>query len=421
MAGAMTETQVVAAELERVDPRVPLLFERDAMFYANIEKRPVEIVSARDMRIPLEIRPGGYFGYFDTAGGDMGRGSGPSFEKALISTVNFRYAVEWHKKTQWATDDARKSVVNAVRHLLAVAMKEFRRMVDANLMTKGDGVIGTVSGVAGTTLTLAGATDGYGTRLLRIGQKINVYDSTLATSRTPLESDEREILTIDHDAKTFTYSGAAIAGPVVAGDKIVSSGLRGANPVGILGVPYHHDNSSTGAWLSLSRATYPEVRAGRITASGALALPHARRALNKIGERLGMENGIKMKAWMHPCQVQQYESIAQLLMQIEKQPTDKQGADMYFEMKQLAGVPIQQHFNWDKTRIDYVVDEVWGRAEMHKTGFYEEEGRRMFEARGTSGGVAAATMFYLVASFNTFINNPPACVYISDLAIPAGY
>jgi hypothetical protein len=417
---AMSETQVVAAELERVDPRVPLLFERDAMFYANIEKRPVEIVSARDMRIPLEIRPGGYFGYFDTAGGDMGRGSGPSFEKALISTVNFRYAVEWHKKTQWATDDARKSVVNAVRHLLAVAMKEFRRMVDANLMTKGDGVIATASAQTGTVVTCALATDGYGTRLLRIGQKINFYSADLLTSHTPLESDEREILSIDHDAKTFTYSGATIAA-VVSGVKVVSSGLRGASPVGILGVPYHHDNSSTGAWLSLSRAAYPEVRAGRITASGALALPHARRALNKIGERLGMENGIKMKAWMHPCQVQQYESIAQLLMQVEKQNSAMQGVDTYFEMKQLAGVPIQQHFNWDKTRIDYVVDEIWGRAEMHKAGFYEEEGRRMFEARGPSGGVAAATMFYLVASFNTFINNPPASVYISDLTIPAGY
>jgi hypothetical protein len=97
---AQTESQVVAAELERVDPKVPVLFERDAMFYANVEKRPVEKVSSRDMRIPLEIRPGGLFGYFDPAGGDLGRGEGPSFEKAVISTVSFKYAVEWQKKTQ---------------------------------------------------------------------------------------------------------------------------------------------------------------------------------------------------------------------------------------------------------------------------------------------------------------------------------
>jgi len=413
---AQTESQVVAAELERVAPKVPLLFERDAMFYANVEKRPVEKVSSRDMRVPLEIRPGGLFGYYDTAGGDLGRGEGPTFEKATITTVNFKYAVEWHKKTQWSTDDARKSVVNSVKHLLANAMKEFRRMVDANLMTAGDGVVGVVSAISGTTLTLG--TDGFGTRLIRHGQKINIYNSTLATDRTT--GDERKITTVDPEAKTIIYEGAAVAG-VVVGDKIVASGLSGANPVGILGVPYHHSNASTGTWLGLDRATYPEIRANRINASGALALPHARRALNKIGERLGQENGMKLKAWLHPCQAQSYEELGQLVTQINKTASAKENLDLYFDVQQIAGVPARKHFNWDKKRIDFVVDEVWGRAEMKPAGFYEEEGRRLFEVRGPSGGVAAATLFYLVASFNTFVNQPPGLSYIDNLDVPTGY
>lgn len=416
---AQTETQVVGAELERVASKVPVLFERDAMFYANVEKRPVEKISSRDMRVPLEIRPGGLFGYYDTAGGDLGRGEGPTFEKATINTVNFKYAVEWHKKTQWSTDDASKSVVNSVRHLLANSMKEFRRMVDANLQTGGDGAVGVISVVSGTgPYTLTFGTDGFGTRLLRFGQKVNIYNSTLATPRT--SGDERAITAIDHDAKTITISGGAITG-ITAGDKVVASGLQGANPVGILGVPYHHSNASTGTWLGLNRATYPEVRANRITASGVLALSHPRRALNKIGERLGMENGLKLKAWLHPCQAQAYEELGQLVTQINKSDSAKEGLDLFFDIQQIAGVPVKKHFNWDKTRIDFIVDEVWGRAEMHPAGFYEEEGRRLFEVRGPSGGVAAATLFYLVASFNTFINNPPACSYISDLTVPTGY
>jgi len=416
---AQTESQLVAAELERVDPKIPLLFERDALFYANVEKREVDKVSARDMRIPLEIRPGGLFGYFDTAGGDMGRGEGPTFEKATISTVNFKYAVEWHKKTQWATDDARKSLVNNVKHLLANSMKEFRRMVDANLMTGGDGVIGVVSVVSGTgpyTLTLG--TDGFGTRLLRIGQKLNVYNSTLSTSRTA--GDERQVTGLDHDNKTVTISGGAITG-ITAGDKLLSSGLTGPNPVGIYGVPYHHSNASTGSWLGLDRGTYPEVRANRITAAGALALSFPRRALNKIGERLGMENGIKCEAWMNPCQVQAYEEMGQLVTVINKGSSANDKMDLFYDVQQIAGVRIRKNYNWDKTRMDFIVNEVWGRAEMHPAGFYEEEGRRLFEVRGPSGGVAAATLFYLVASFNTFINNPPGCSYISDLSVPTGY
>lgn len=414
---AQTETQVVAAELERVDPKVPVLFERDAMFYANVEKRPVEKVSARDMRIPLEIRPGGLFGYYDTAGGDLGRGEGPTFEKGIISTVNFKYAVEWQKKAQWATDDTRKSVVNSVKHLLANSMKEFRRGIDAQLMTAGDGAIGTVLSVASTTITCS-ATDGFGTRLLRVGHKINFYNSAMTTDRTT--GDERKITSIDHDARTFVYEGTAVSG-VTAGDRILASGLSGASPVGIYGVPYHHSSASTGTWLGLDRATYPEIRANRINASGSLAISHARRALNKIGERLGMENGLKLKAWLNPCQAQAYEELGQLVNVINKDSGDNQKLGLYFDVQQIAGVQMKKNWNWNKTRIDFVVDEVWGRAEMKPAGFYEEEGRRLFEVRGASGGVAAATLFYLVASFNTFVNQPPGLSYISDLAIPTGY
>jgi hypothetical protein len=416
---AQTETQVVAAELERVSDKVPVLFERDAMFYANVEKRPVEKVSARDMRVPLEIRPGGLFGYYDAAGGDLGRGEGPTFEKATVSTVNFKYAVEWHKKAQWATDEARKSVVSSVKHLLANSMKEFRRMVDSNLMTGGDGVIGTISAVSGTgpyTLTLG--TDGFGSRLIRVGQKINIYSSTVATNRTA--GDERVVTKVDEENKQIIVAGGVITG-IVAGDKIVQSGLAGANPVGILGVPYHHSNASTGTWLGLDRSTYPEIRANRITASGGLALTHIRRALNKIGQRLGLENGLKATAWLHPCQIQAYEELGQAVTLLNKTGGGNDKLDLFFDVQQLAGVPARKHFNWDKTRIDFVVNEVWGRAEMKEAGFYEEEGRRLFEVRGPSGGVAAATLFYLVVSFNTFINNPPGCSYVSDLSVPTGY
>jgi hypothetical protein len=207
----------------------------------------------------------------------------------------------------------------------------------------------------------------------------------------------------------------------VAGDKIVASGLTGANPVGIYGPSYHHSNASTGTWLGLDRATYPEIRANRINAAGALAISHTRRALNKIGERLGMENGLKLKAWMNPCQAQAFEEIGQAVMVINKTASDTEKFSPYFSTDNIAGIPVKKHFSWNKTRIDYVVDEVWGRAEMKPAGFYEEEGRRLFEVRGASGGVAAATLFYIVASFNTFVNQPTGLSYIDSLSIPTGY
>ena len=53
--------------------------------------------------------------------------------------------IEYTKLTQWATDDARKAVINAVRRLTATALDEMRRQLDAQMMQTGDGVIGVVT------------------------------------------------------------------------------------------------------------------------------------------------------------------------------------------------------------------------------------------------------------------------------------
>src|SRR5215510_12282472 len=234
---ALLETSVVGVELERVSPKVPTLFDRDATFFSTIEKRPVEVVSNRDMRIPLEIRPGGNFGHFDPDGGDLGLGDGPTFDKAVINTVHLREGIEWTKKAEWSTDDSRKAVLNTFRYLLAKSMAEFRRQVDSLCMTAGDGVVGVISGVttATGTDTYTLGTDGFGARLLRFGQTINVYDSTLATNRTV--GAEKKISFYDLVGKQIKVP--AVTG-ATTGDKIVVSGLSATPPVSLLGVPYHH-------------------------------------------------------------------------------------------------------------------------------------------------------------------------------------
>jgi hypothetical protein len=202
----------------------------------------------------------------------------------------------------------------------------------------------------------------------------------------------------------------------------VISGVTATPPVSLLGVPYHHSNASTGTWLGFDRATTPEIRANRVDALGAaLALPFPRVAINKIGDRLGMDSIVKVTAWMHPCQKQAYEELGQLVSVIQKAPR-QEGLDLYFnDNMQMAGAPIKTSFSWDKKRIDFIVNEVWGRAEMNAPGFYTVDGRKIFELRGASGGVATAQIFYITASFNLFINNPAACSYIDNLAVPTGY
>lgn len=425
--GQQTETNVVATELERVDTVVPVMFDRDDMFFSFVEKRPVEVMSARDMRVPMELRPGGRFKAFDDDGGDLGRGTGIEYDKAVVNTVKLALALEWTKKAEWATDSNRKAVINTTRRQMAKAMKEFRRHVDALAMTGGDAVVGTVSAVATAggkdTITLNQAGDGFHAKLLRYQNFYSIYDSTLATRRTftggASESGYAPIDLYDLAAKQVRFNGST--GATVAGDKVVIEGYTATPPSSLQGVSYHHSDASSGTWLGYTRSATPEIRANRVTAGGPLALPFPRLALNKIGDRLGEDVYKNCVAWMHPCQKQAYEELGQLASIIQKQPR-AEALDMYFgDNMQLAGAPIKAHYMWDKTRIDFVDKSVWGRAEMHPAGVYSVDGRKIWEVRGSSGGVATAQIYYIVVSFNFYVNNPAACSYISGLTIPSGY
>lgn len=412
----VVEAQVAGLELERVLPRVSVLFERDDKFFAHIEKRDVEKISNRLMRVPLELRPGGNFGYFNADGGDLGRGGGPTWDKATLNSVFLKEGIEYTKLTQWSTDSDRKAVVSAVRRLTASALKEIRRQLDAQAMQDGTGVIGTIeTPTAGAGFDTYLCTSEFGVRLMRFGQTVQVWDVNLAILRGSGEITEWDVA---NDTIDVTPN---IAG-VQAGDLIVTSGLSApASLPALYGVPYQHSNSDTGTWLGLPRDTTPEIRSNRVDASGnALSLPLPRLAINKIGDRVGIDNSFKPEAWTHPCQKQAYEEIGQLVSMIFKKPSEE-GLNMYFDKMQMAGAPVMESFNWNKTRIDFVVKEVWGRGEILPIGFYKSDGRSIFEIRGESGGVATADIFYMTVGMQFFVSNPAATAYIDDLAIPSGY
>lgn len=414
---AVVESQVTALELERVIPKIRTLFERDDKFFANIKKRDVEKVSNRQMRVPLELRPGGSFQYFNPDGGDLGRGGGPTFDKAVLTCVFVSENIEYTKLAQWATDDDRKAITNGVRRLTATALDELRRQLDAQMMQAGDGVIGTVTSdtPAGGSNVITLTTDGFGARLMRFGQTVQVFDTTLATNR-----GSGVITNWDVENKSVSIT-PQIAG-VIATDKIVTNGLTTPTSLPALyGVPYHHSNASTGTWLGFSRATTPEIRANRVNAaSAALTLPLPRLAINKIGNRVGLDNDFSPNAWMHPAQKAAYEEIGQLVSVINKAPKEE-SLNMYFDGMTLAGAGVKCSYNWDRTRIDFVTDSVWGRGEILPIGFYTTDGRNIFEIRGASGGVATAEIFYMVVGMQTFVNNPAGCAYIDNLAVPSGY
>lgn len=420
---AMTESQVLGAELERVLPDVPISFDRDSTFFSQIEKRPVEVVSGRDMRIPIELRPGGYTRQFSSDGGDMGTGSGPTYDKAVINTVDLLHAVQWTTRSQWVTDDRRKAVINNFRRLLANQMAQFRRDVDALVTVgTGNGDLGTATTFTANTPTgfdtIAMTGDGFGAHNVRYGLKVDFWATDYSAKRA---GGPVEIVYWDVKNKTMRIVTGAVT--VTNGDRVVLEGVPGTPPTSIYGVAYHHNDSTVGSWLGFDRAVTPEIVANSVdAASNPLALPYPRLALNLIGDRLGLkERGQRTQAWTHPAQQQSYEELGTALIQIMKQAKEE-ALDLYFsENMRMAGAPLHVSYAWDRTRIDFVDMDLWGRAELHKASFYEVDNRRIFEMRGTSGGLAASMIFYISASFNTFVKLPAGCSYVKALKAPTGY
>lgn len=419
----MTESQVTGVEAEHIQKSgaLPKMFDMEDTWYSMVEKSAAaQPVSNRAMRVPLKLRPGGRFGHFNPDNGDMGVGDGATYDKAVVTVAHLKYAVQWSKLVEWSTDTDRKAVVNAYQDLIASAMPEFRRAVNTLCMTGGNGVLATITSVATSTGndTATCTTDGFGVKLLRYGQPINIYDTTLATNRT---AAGEVIINQSPDLANKTVRFPSVAG-ITAGDKILISGVSGASPVSLLGIPYHNTNASTGTWLGFDRSTTPEIRANRVNAAGGLALPFPRLAMNKVGDRIGKkEVGKGIKAFMHPCQKQAYEALGQLVSIIQKTAKDE-NLDLYFgDGMQMAGAPIDDQFMWDKSRIDFMPMNLWGRAEMKSAGFYEVGGRKIFELRGVSGGVQTSQIQYITVSFNLFHQNPAAMSYIDALTVPSGY
>jgi hypothetical protein len=418
----------LATELERVESKIPILFERDDVFYSKIEKRPGEVVSEISMRMPLEIHPAADVGAFSSDGGDMDLGEMPDYDKAEVNTFEYKLGLMWTSRRKFATDSARKSVLNTFRRDLASSMAEFRRASESLCMTAGNGVLGTITtavntgGVGGIdTYTLT--TDGYGARLLRMKQKLNIYDPTLTVLRNPATlAGQVKVAYLDGPNKTIQVTNSP--NNVQPGDFLVFGGapMQVAPPTALLGVPYHANNSSIGTWLGFNRATTPEIRANRVQAGGALALAMPRLAINKIGDRLGINKRKKLSACMHPCQKQQYEELGFEASIINKEAKE-QGLDLYFnDNMRMAGAPVWESFSWDKTRIDFIDYDIWGRAEFYPTGWYKDEnGLKYFVTRGLSGGVATSNLAYITAAWNLYVNNPAGISYIDGLTVPSGY
>ena len=415
----MQNTQTIALQLEKVRDKVPLLYERDDVLLTMIQQRgDVEKVSSRNMRLPLQVNPGGKAGSYNADGGDLGRGSGTSYDVAQVSPIFFRFAVEISKLVEYATNAKEKAVENAAKREVANGMKQFRSFLDKIVQTGGNGVLGTIGSVAGSVLTMNVPS---GAALVYVGQTIQVYDITLTTNRGSCN-----VVAADPISPTQTITVDAVPSGTVATDVIVHDGLSGASPVSLFGVKYHQNNATTGTWLNLNRATYPQQLATpRVNAANSALVPgYVRLAINKVRKALGIGQLGKLIAYTSVQQEHAWENLGITISQVIKENAAGGANDLdllFSGRKTMSGVPIKSSINADQTRVDFLDLSHWGRAVMKDIDFFDVAGNTVFPIYGASGGLAAAFIFYFDTGFQVWNDSPRSGAYIDALARPSGY
>jgi hypothetical protein len=420
---AQANANVVALQLEKVRDKVPLLYERDDILLTMIQQRgDVEKVSSRNMRLPLQLVPGGKAGSYNADGGDLGRGSGTSYDVAQVSPIFFRFAIEITKLVEYATTGRERAIENATKREVANGMKQFRAFLDKLMQTAGNGVLGTISSVSGSTFTM---TVPNGAALVYPGQTIQIYDTTLTTNRNIAASVTTNVLTAD-PITTQQITVDNVPSGTVATDVIVHDGLSGAQPVSLFGIKYHQNNATTGTWLNLNRATYPvQLQTPRVNAGNAALTPsNVRLAINKVRKSLGINHVSKLIAYMAVEQEHAWENLGITVSQIIKEGGASDGNDLdllFSGRKTMSGVPIKSSVNADQTRVDFLDLAHWGRAVLKDIDFYEVNGNTVFPIYGASGGIAASYIFYFDTAFQVWDDSPRTGAFIDTLARPSGY
>jgi hypothetical protein len=418
---AMSNSQTIAIQLEKVRDKVPLLYERDDVLLSMIQQRgDVEKVSSRAMRLPLQVNPGGKAGSYNADGGDLGRGSGTAYDVATVSPVFYRFAVEITKLVEYASNAREKAIENAAKKEVVNGMKQFRAFLDKLVQTAGNGVLGSIAtgGISGTTFTMNVPP---GAALVYVGQTIQIYDSTLTTNRGTANVVACDPIT----AQTITVD--VVPTGTVVGDLLVHDGLTGAQPVSLFGVPYHQNNATTGTWLNLNRATYPvQLATPRVNAGNAALTPaNVRLAINKVRKSLGINQVGKLIAYTSVEQEHAWENLGISISQIIKEGGATSGSgdlDLLFTgRKTMSGVPIKSSVNANQTRVDFLDLSHWGRAVMKDIDFFEIGGQTVFPIYGASGGLSASYIFYFDTGFQLWDDSPRSGAYIDSLARPSGY
>ncbi len=453
---AVSVLDVVPAQIEKVRNKLQPIFESSSEVSSMIKKAGGDKVdiSRYLYRIPLQLFRGGNFHKYNADGGSLGIGTGmllSSLQAGYITTVR-SYRVTDEESDTSAT--SAQSVVNVFQKTLADAMTEAQIDDDISLHTDGTGILTNPSSASSSTssITFAGATDTLGVNRLREGMTVGAWDSTGATPRVPAAGAGSPIwiTNIDYNAKTVTLSAAFTS--LTSTDILTFPNLDVYGPATLVsfsstwpgggltngpgltgdsfrhGIYYANDATTSNYYLGKLKSTISQLLATHISGSNALfSFGLVLQGLDAITQRRDKTATSGLRGICHMKQRQAVFQIGVNISNIFLKPGDSQGKmpDLmpnnlsYTDLFYLCGVPTMISKRQYNDRIDFIVPNLWGRAQTHDIRFKTVTGRNVFEVRGSDGTISASREFHIEQAFDFVDYDPGVGFFIDTLQVPA--
>src|SRR6185312_3242468 len=212
-------------------------------------------VSTHAFRIILQSDTVSNYSANNPDGGPLPFGTGAKWAQFTLLPVPYVIPVQFSMQSEWTGESQQTSIINPVAKSMADVSKQGAKIRDILLQTNGDGVLGTVASVNGTTITMNSGTtatiDGRGAKLVDSQQKVQVQSGGGAfVPRGSMTIQER--FNFVGGAQTITVD--AVPAGTVAGDNIMVDGLPGGAPVFINGGPVFINTTNTGNLMGLPRS-----------------------------------------------------------------------------------------------------------------------------------------------------------------------
>lgn len=135
----------------------------------------------------------------------------------------------------------------------------------------------------------------------------------------------------------------------------------------------HHNSSTSGTWLGISRANNYVV-ANQVNGNSAgLSMPMLRLAKDQVKQAIGIEEAEALKSlkWFcHPAQVAAYKELGFSISYLKKEGGN-QSFDLEFGKPTIEGLEVMPSIHSDTTRLDLLNLETWGRVEWKEIDYFE--------------------------------------------------